>query len=93
MLKFEFDWFKGVKLVENDMGEWEKSTTLSVGAEFSGFVSEHSLVIVPMSMQSGIWDVVVVHSTVDSYSKVGHLSGKNVNETISQALAQVYDIQ
>lgn len=88
--KFSVDASLGISVAENDRGEWKKEVVSGSGTEFLGFDGENSLVIVPMSMQSGIWDVVVVYSVVDSYSKVGHVAGKDLDRAINEAVAQVY---
>lgn len=80
---------EGPAMVDNDRGEWKLNRESNV-IEFLGFGSENSLVVIPMSMQSGIWDVVVVHSRVDSYSKVVHRSGRNLDAVVNQCIAEVY---
>lgn len=94
MIKVELKESEGsieIEITENDRGEWYRNATLSAGEELVGFGGENALVIIPMSMQSGQWDVVVVHSCVDSPSRVGRWLSKDVNVALNEAIAQVCD--
>ena len=93
MLKFRVGADCTIEIAENDRGKWFESVTvvgMSTGKEFWGFSGENSLVIIPMSMQSGIKDVVVVHSMVDGYSRVAHRSGTDLEAVINQCVKEVY---
>lgn len=92
MIQVELKELEGsIEITKNDRGEWYRNTTLSAGEELVGFGGENALVIIPMSMQSGQWDVVVVHSSVDSPSRVGRWLSKDVNVALNEAIAQVCD--
>ena len=78
-------------LIQNDRGEWHEGIHSTAGDEFIGFDGENMLTIIVMGMQSGDYDAVVVHSSIDSPSRVGQSIGKNVDVAVNEAVEQVCD--
>ena len=91
MLKFKVTTDGKIEVDENDRGEWVEAKEGLAHAEFIGFDGENTLTVIPMSMQSGIWDVVVVHSMVDSPSRVSRATGRNLDDAINKAVKRVCD--
>lgn len=89
-LKFEINEDNKLQIAENDRGEWKAGATFSCGEEFIGFNGENTLLLISERLQSGDWDVTVVHSRVDDRAVIGSSFGKDRVEAINDAVGQVY---